>query len=220
MLLLPQLPLNISLKNGKCYTFFLSSEHERTQWIESVKVLQTTVLSSSDGTSSYQSINIHELQAWIETCRKALTPSVGSFLLRSTKDEDLLSGDLYLEIKSLKGLSRPADLFFVIELDTFGHFFSKVTTKVSKNEIEPRYDQEFVLDIDGSKVIRILCYESVPGHPTPLFRGKATLELSRSWLTDQWSDRNINMLDVSFSLSFFFFFFLSQKESQENDGQI
>lgn len=196
VLLLPQLPLNISIKHGKCYTFFLSSEYERTQWIESVKVLQTTVLSSSEPIS-YQSINIHELQAWIETCRKALTPSVGSFLLRSTKDEDLLSGDLYLEIDSLKGLSRPADLFFMLEVDTFGHFFSKATTKVSKNEIEPRYDQEFVLDLDGSKVVRILCYESVPGHPTALFRGKASLELSRSWLSDQWIDRNINMLDVS-----------------------
>lgn len=193
------MPLNVSLKNGKCYTFFLSSEYERTQWIESIKVLQATVLSSSDSSNTHLSgINIHELQAWIETCRKALTPaSVGSFLLRSNKDEDLLSGDLYLEIKSLKGLSRPADLFFAVEVDTFGHFFAKANTKVSKNEIEPKYNQEFVLDLDGSKVVRILCYESVPGHPTALFRGKASLELSRSWLNDQWTDRFINMLDVS-----------------------
>lgn len=40
MLLLPQLQFNILHKNCKHYTFYLSSEFERTQWIESIRVLQ------------------------------------------------------------------------------------------------------------------------------------------------------------------------------------
>ena len=111
MLLLPQLPFNMQTKGGKTsYFFFLSSEYEKTQWIEAIKVLQQTIASSmiTSQTESSSHININELQAWIETCRKGLNPNLGSFLLRSIKDEDLLHGDLYLEINSLKGLSRPA----------------------------------------------------------------------------------------------------------------
>lgn len=108
VLLLPQLPFNVQTK-GKTYNFFLSSEYEKTQWIEAIRVLQQTIASSSNESSSH--ININELQAWIETCRKGLNPNLGSFLLRSIKDEDLLHGDLYLEINSLKGLSRPAGNF-------------------------------------------------------------------------------------------------------------
>jgi breakpoint cluster region protein len=108
VLLLPQLPFNTQTKGGKTYNFFLSSEYEKTQWIEAIGVLQQTITSGQTDSSNSSHININELQAWIETCRKGLNPNLGSFLLRSIKDEDLLHGDLYLEINSLKGLSRPA----------------------------------------------------------------------------------------------------------------
>ena len=104
VLLLPQLTFAISVKNGKNYSFFLSSEHEKIQWTQSIRVLQQTLPASQSDTA----VNLNELQAWIETCRKGLNPNLGSFLLRSTKDEDLLHGDLYIEILSLQRLSRPA----------------------------------------------------------------------------------------------------------------
>lgn len=75
MLLLPQLPLQFMHRSGKNYSFFLSSEYERTQWIESVKVLQQTVTSNA-GHAPNESINFNELQAWIETCRKVRVYSV------------------------------------------------------------------------------------------------------------------------------------------------
>lgn len=71
MLLLPQLPLQLVLKSGKNYSFFLSSEYERAQWIESVKVLQQT---AGPGQAAGEHINFNELQAWIETCRKVSSP--------------------------------------------------------------------------------------------------------------------------------------------------
>lgn len=109
VLLLPQLTFAISTKSGKNYSFFLSSEHEKIQWTHSIKVLQQTLPASSS--SDTTTVNLNELQAWIETCRKGLNPNLGSFLLRSTKDEDLLHGDLYIEILSLQRLSRPAGEF-------------------------------------------------------------------------------------------------------------
>lgn len=80
----------------------------------------------------------------------------------------------------------------------YGHFFQKASTKVAREATELRYDQEFVIDLDGSQTLRILCYEQVPGHPAPLFRGRASIELSRSWLTDSLVPKEVSMLDVSY----------------------
>ena len=84
----------------------------------------------------------------------------------------------------------------------YGHFFQKATTKVAREATELRYDQEFVIDLDGSQTLRILCYEQVPGHPAPLFRGRASIELSRSWLTDSLVPKDVSMLDVSYIVWF------------------
>ena len=52
---------------------------------------------------------------------------MGSFLMRSTRDEPLLIGDLHLIVKNLGGLTRPPDnIHIVIEVDSYGHYFRKV----------------------------------------------------------------------------------------------
>lgn len=90
--------------------FYLSSEHEKLQWTHSIKVLQQTLTNTHNDAS----VNLNELQKWIETCRQSLNPNLGSYLLRSIKDEDLLHGDLYIEILSLKRLSRPAGKHIIL----------------------------------------------------------------------------------------------------------
>ncbi|CAG2167164.1 unnamed protein product [Oppiella nova] len=177
VLYLPQLKFSMSHKSGKIYTFYLSSDFERSQWIESIK-------------------------AWIETCRKNLNPnSLGSFLLRSSKDDDLLFGDLYLTVKHLKGLSREADILFILELDTYGHYIQRGVTHVSRQSLEPHFDQEFVLDLEGTQTLRILCYEEISGQQKPFFRGKASLELSQTWLSDKQSQQMVPILDCILTLN-------------------
>lgn len=68
-------------------------------------------------------MSMYELQAWITSCRKFLKTNMGSFLMRSPRDEPLLVGDLHFSIHSLQGLTRPSDLFVVVEVDSYGHFF-------------------------------------------------------------------------------------------------
>ena len=63
--------------------------------------------------------------------RKFLKTNMGSFLMRSTRDEPLLIGDLHLIVKSLGGLTRPPDnIHIVIEVDSYGHYFRKVRSGV------------------------------------------------------------------------------------------
>ena len=68
-------------------------------------VLQTCQLPSPGGTNT---VSMYELQAWITACRTFLKTNMGSYLLRTGRDESLLVGDLHLTLKELQDLDQPA----------------------------------------------------------------------------------------------------------------
>ena len=143
--------------------------------------------------------SMSELQTWITNSRKYLKTNMGSFLMRSSRDEPLLVGDLVLKVKGLYGLTRPCDLYVVLEVDSYGHFFRKSKTRTIKGAgLDPVWDEEFVIELEGSENLRVLVYEQpeVPargsaGHP--VLRGRANLELSRTWLTNKMTDQRVAM---------------------------
>ena len=185
-------------QNGKTYSFFLSSEFERSQWVEALQVLQGNLHNtSSSGSNPAGKISMDELQNWISSCRKFLTTNMGSFLMRSARDEKLLVGDLHFRVQSLQGLTRPTDLYVVLEVDSYGHYFRKAKTATASKAIEPVWDEEFIMELEGSENLRILVYEVVPGpaHAHTL-RGRATLELSRTWLSNRETEQMISMSDI------------------------
>ena len=51
------------------------------------------------------------------------------------------------------------------------------------------------MELEGSENLRILVYEQQPGSGNVL-RGRATLELSRSWLSNRMVEQRISMNDV------------------------
>ena len=206
----------VAAKSGKTYSVFLSSEYERSQWVEALRVLQEKL---PPNTSQAHTLSMVELQSWVTSCRKFLKTNMGSFLMRSTRDEPLLVGDLHLKLQQLSGLTRPANIFIVIEVDSYGHFFRKVKTRVVCGSLEPTWNEEFIIELEGSENVRVLVYEEamagqqvifVPycterpkqhrcplqDHPAAL-RGKAVLELSRNWLSAQYSQQRIAMSDVA-----------------------
>jgi hypothetical protein len=190
------LKLQVSNKQGSTgYTFFLSSEYERAQWVETLQVLQSSLPSNHTTSAQAKNMSMYELQSWITSCRKFLKTNMGSFLMRSTRDEPLLVGDLLFKVNSLQGLTRPADLFVVVEVDSYGHFFPKCKTQMAMNTMDPKWDEEFTIELEGSENLRILVYEQTKVG-TSLLRGRAALELSRSWLTGNMNEQRISMNDV------------------------
>ena len=190
--------LQVSSKAGKTYTIYLSSEYERSQWVEALKTLQEKL---PPNYSQAHTMSMVELQSWVTSCRKFLKTNMGSFLMRSTRDEPLLIGDLHLIVKNLGGLTRPADnIYIVIEVDSYGHYFRKVKTRTILDSIEPTWNDEFIIELEGSENVRILAYEepSTSAGPgaAPQLRGKATLELSRSWLGGSYNEQRIAMGDL------------------------
>ena len=185
--------MQVSSKAGKTYSIYLSSEYERSQWVEALKTLQEKL---PPNYSQAHTMSMVELQSWVTSCRKFLKTNMGSFLMRSQRDEPLLVGDLHFSVYGLQGLTRPADLFVVVETDSYGHYFRKAKTRLSgKSSLEPRWDEDFIVELEGSENLRILVYEQQAGSGNVL-RGRATLELSRQWLTSRTAEQRISMNDV------------------------
>lgn len=188
----PHLLFQVASKSGKTFSVFLSSEYERAQWVEALQVLQEKL---PPNTSQAHSMSMVELQGWVTSCRKFLKTNMGSFLMRSTRDEPLLIGDLHLAVTSLGGLTRPASCYVVVEVDSYGHYFRKAKTRLIPDSIEPAWNDEFIIELEGSENLRLLVYEETAQAGVQL-RGRATLELSRAWLGGQWAEQRVAMADV------------------------
>ena len=136
--------------------------------------------------------------------------------MRSPRDEPLLVGDLVFRVDRLSGLTRPDDLYVVVEIDSYGHYFRKAKTKIISQSIEPAWNEEFMIELEGSENLRILVYEVVTpptegresvAQASSILRGRATLELSRTWLTKEMAEQRISMNDVVLSCSMKFLTF-------------
>ncbi|XP_034941803.1 active breakpoint cluster region-related protein [Chelonus insularis] len=198
----PNLLLRVSHKNQhrvqNSYTFFLSSEFERSQWIEAVEALQQ----GGQPPGSFP-LSMYELQAWVTACRTYLQTDMGSYLLRSGRDESLLLGDLHLTLLGLTppGLDRPGDLYIVVEIDSYGHYFKRAKSRIVRGQA-PTWGETFVVELEGSQNLRILLYEECAGRS--VLRGKCTQRLSRSWLQADSIERSLNVGPTSLDVGFKF----------------
>lgn len=147
----------VNKANNKTMNFFLSSDFERTQWNESI-----TSLKQSCSLPGAQPVNIYDLQAWITACQTIIKTEMGSYLLRNSRDESLLVGDLHVTVQGLTGLEHAADFFVCIEIDSYGHYFRKAKTKLVCRSSSPVWNESFILELEGSQNIRILLYEDRP----------------------------------------------------------
>ncbi|XP_058977626.1 active breakpoint cluster region-related protein isoform X2 [Musca domestica] len=184
----PNLVFRIANKaTNKTVTFFLSSDFERTQWIESILGLQQTC--NIPGASSINALEVH---AFIVAMQKSMKTEMGSYLMRNTNDESLLVGDLHMTVQSLTGLEQPVDSYIIIEVDSYGHYFRKAGTKMICRTTNPVWNESFVVELEGSQNVRILLY-TVSDRPT--LKSKHVLKLSRSWLKETPQARVIKLGD-------------------------
>lgn len=187
----PNLLLRVIHKNHSrlqtAYTFFLSSEFEKNQWFEAVEALQ-----QGGQPPGILPLSMYELQAWVTACRTYLQTDMGSYLMRSGRDESLLLGDLHLTLVGLTppGLDRPGELYIVVEVDSYGHYFKRAKSSIAKGKTST-WGETFVVELEGSQNLRILLYEDYKG--MTILRGKCTQKLSISWLQSDPVERALNL---------------------------
>ncbi|XP_054429246.1 active breakpoint cluster region-related protein isoform X2 [Pteronotus mesoamericanus] len=204
----PTIPFRIHNRNGKSYVFLLSSDYERSEWREAIqklqkKDLQAFVLSSV------------ELQVLTGSCFKLRT--VHNIPVTSNKDDDEspgLYGFLHVIVHSAKGFKQSANLYCTLEVDSFGYFVSKAKTRVFRDTTEPKWDEEFEIELEGSQSLRILCYEKCydktkvnkdNNEIVDKIMGKGQIQLdpqtveTKNWHTDVIE---MNGIKVEFSMKF------------------
>lgn len=172
----PNLLFRIGNKTtNKICTFFLSSQFERSHWIDTINELQ-----ESCNLPSAQQVNLYDLQAWIAACQAFIKTEMGSYLMRNSRDESLLVGDVHLTIQSITGMDKPANLYIAIEVDSYGHYFRKSATKILSEVVNPQWNEFFLLELEGCQNIRFLLYEDVDNtNERPVVRAEHVLKVTQ-----------------------------------------
>ena len=106
------------------------------------------------------------------------------------------------------------DLFFVIETDSYGHYFKHAITRYVSDHETDNVNQEFLIELEGTQSLRILCYESTKrlqniergedlhsidveaNERTAVFKGKASFDLTSSCLSPDYRTKELSILEV------------------------
>ncbi|EPY90117.1 hypothetical protein CB1_000047004 [Camelus ferus] len=184
LLMSPSMAFRVHSRNGKSYTFLISSDYERAEWRENIREQQKKCFKSFSLTSV-------ELQMLTNSCVKLQT--VHSIPLTINKEDDEspgLYGFLNVIVHSATGFKQSSSLYCTLEVDSFGYFVNKAKTRVYRDTAEPNWNEEFEIELEGSQTLRILCYEKCynktkltkeDGESTDRIMGKGQVQLKFLW---------------------------------------
>ncbi|KAI2661569.1 Active breakpoint cluster region-related protein [Labeo rohita] len=155
LLISPCMAFRVSNRNGKGYTFLISSDYEREEWREIIREQQKKCFKSFSLTSL-------ELQMLTNSCVKLQTVHSVPLTINKEDDESTgLYGFLNVIVHSATGLKQSLNLYCTLEVDSFGYFVNKAKTRVYRDTTEPNWNEEFEIELEGSQTLRLLCYSKV-----------------------------------------------------------
>ncbi|XP_031434279.1 breakpoint cluster region protein isoform X3 [Clupea harengus] len=204
----PYMSLRLHNRSGKGYTFLMSSDYERVEWKEMIREQQKKCFKSISLTSM-------ELQMLTNSCVKLQT--VHHIPLTINKEEDEcpgLNGFLNVIVHSASGLKQSLNLYCTLEVDSFGYFANKAKTRVYRYTTEPKWNEEFEIELEGSQTLRLLCYEKCynktklnkeDGESTDRIMGKGQIPLDPQTLQGKDWQRTVipmNGIEVKLSMKF------------------
>uniref|UniRef100_A0A8C6AXD7 BCR activator of RhoGEF and GTPase n=1 Tax=Monodon monoceros TaxID=40151 RepID=A0A8C6AXD7_MONMO len=150
LLMSPSMAFRVHSRNGKSYTFLISSDYERAEWRENIREQQKKCFKSFSLTSV-------ELQMLTNSCVKLQT--VHSIPLTMNKEDDDspgLCGFLNVIVHSATGFKQSSSLYCTLEVDSFGYFVNKAKTRVYRDTAEPNWnelDPQALQDRDWQRTI-------------------------------------------------------------------
>uniref|UniRef100_A0A7N6FDD3 BCR activator of RhoGEF and GTPase n=1 Tax=Anabas testudineus TaxID=64144 RepID=A0A7N6FDD3_ANATE len=163
-------------------------------------------------TSSLSSV---ELQMLTSSCVKLQTVHHIPLSINKEEDESLgLYGFLNVIVHSASGLKQSLNLYCTLEVDSFGFFSSKAKTRVYRYTTEPKWNEEFEIELEGSQTLRLLCYEKCYNKPkqnkedgdsTDRIMGKGQIPLDPQALQGKDWQRTVipmNGIEVKLSIKF------------------
>lgn len=205
LLMSPSMAFRVHSRNGKSYTFLISSDYERAEWRESIREQQKKCFKSFSLTSV-------ELQMLTNSCVKLQTVHHIPLTINKEDDESPgLYGFLHVIVHSATGFKQSSNLYCTLEVDSFGYFVNKAKTRVYRDTTEPNWNEEFEIELEGSQTLRILCYEKCynkmkmakeDGESADKLMGKGQVQLDPQALQDRdWQRTVIDMNGIEVKLS-------------------
>uniref|UniRef100_A0A1A8K084 Breakpoint cluster region n=2 Tax=Nothobranchius kuhntae TaxID=321403 RepID=A0A1A8K084_NOTKU len=153
LLMSPNMAFRVASRNGKGFTFLISSDYERAEWREIIREQQKKCFKSFSLTSL-------ELQMLTNSCVKLQTVHTIPMTMNKEDDESSgLYGFLNVIVHSASGLKHSLNLYCSLEVDSFGYFVNKAKTRVYRDSTEPNWNEEFEIELEGSQTLRLLCYD-------------------------------------------------------------
>lgn len=208
LLMSPCMAFRVANRNGKGYTFLISSDYERAEWREIIREQQKKCFKSFSLTSL-------ELQMLTNSCVKLQTVHTIPMTMNKEEDESSgLYGFLNVIVHSASGLKQSLNLYCTLEVDSFGYFVNKAKTRVYRDSIEPNWNEEFEIELEGSQTLRLLCYEKCchktkqskeDGENTDRIAAKGQIQLDPQTLQNKDWQRTIitmNGIEVKLSMKF------------------
>uniref|UniRef100_A0A8C6WZL4 Si:dkey-91m11.5 n=1 Tax=Neogobius melanostomus TaxID=47308 RepID=A0A8C6WZL4_9GOBI len=206
LLMSPNMAFRVANRNGKGFTFLISSDYERAEWREIIREQQKKCESSFSLTSL-------ELQMLTNSCVKLQTVHTIPMTLSKEEDESSgLYGFLNVIVHSASGLKQSLNLYCSLEVDSFGYFVNKAKTRVHRDSAEPNWNEEFEIELEGSQTLRLLCYEKCgskkakeDGELTDRILAKGQIKLDPQTLQNKDWQRTViamNGIEVKLSMKF------------------
>lgn len=208
LLMSPNMAFRVANRNGKGFTFLISSDYERAEWRDIIREQQKKYFKSFSLTSL-------ELQMITNSCVKLQTVHTIPMTMNKEDDESPgLYGFLNVIVHSASGLKHSLNLYCSLEVDSFGYFVNKAKTRVHRDSTEPNWNEEFEIELEGSQTLRLLCYEKCcsktklgkeDGELTDKIIAKGQIKLDAQTLQNKDWQRTViamNGIEVKLSMKF------------------
>ncbi|KAM9360048.1 breakpoint cluster region protein [Symphorus nematophorus] len=208
LLMSPNMAFRVANRNGKGFTFLISSDYERAEWREIIREQQKKCFKSFSLTSL-------ELQMLTNSCVKLQTVHTIPMTMNKEDDESSgLYGFLNVIVHSASGLKQSLNLYCSLEVDSYGYFVNKAKTRVYRDSMEPNWNEEFEIELEGSQTLRLLCYEKCcnktkqskeDGEITDKIMAKGQIKLDPQTLQNKDWQRTViamNGIEVKLSMKF------------------
>ncbi|KAG5834931.1 hypothetical protein ANANG_G00266780 [Anguilla anguilla] len=204
----PHMALRVHSRSGKSYAFLISSDYERAEWRETIQEQQKKCFKSA-------TLSSLELQMLTSSCVKqqAVHP-IPLSIYREDSESPGLYGFLNVIVHSASGLKQSLNLYCALEVDSFGYFTNKAKTRVYRYTTEPSWNEEFEIELEGSQILRLLCYEKnysrtklnkEDGESTDRIMAKGLIQLDPQTLQGKDWQRTViamNGIEVKISMKF------------------
>lgn len=191
-----QYRLELHSPSGRSHTLLFWSLYELDEWREAIHRLTTDIVETVPP-------DLLTLTSACAKLRMTQRPPLQTCDATPAEEDQWLCGTLGVAVHSACGLQHPASAYVSVEVDGYEFHDRRAQTHSSVHSLNPTWNQELWLQVDGAQHLRVLCVSQCDGQDDALL-GKTTVQVNPKSLNPQWRRRTVSLglVEVTLSLKF------------------